>query len=195
MECVVCKKEIADGSLFCNYCGSKQTIPPVEITLEEMIDKVQDLISITGYSFSETGILDCKKWIREFGFEILCESIEAALSQYLIRGNDGKYTEASVNEVFSKIGGIAKNKHTAITKPYISDVRRITNYAKKAFYINHYELNDLSADLNNILYYFFTSNQYDGKVDYILALVRGSKDKYEFLEKIETLKEDCGIEG
>ncbi|MBQ8042711.1 MAG: hypothetical protein IJ272_00990, partial [Clostridia bacterium] len=46
-----------------------------------------------------------------------------------IKGNDGKYTEESVNEVFSKIGGIAKNKHTAITKPYISDVRRITNYA------------------------------------------------------------------
>lgn len=195
MECVACKKDIAEGSMFCNYCGSKQMVTPVEMTLDEMIAKAQDLVSITGYSFSDTGILDCKKWIREFGFEILCESIETALSQYLVKGNDGKYTEASVNEVFSKIGGIAKNKHTAITKPYISDVRRITNYAKKAFYINYYELNDLSADLNNILYYFFTSNQYDGKVDYILALIRGSKDKYEFFEKIETLKTDCGIEG
>lgn len=195
MECVVCKKDIADGSMFCNFCGSKQTVQSVEMSLDEMLDKVQDLISITGYSFSETGILDCKKWIREFGFDILCESIETALSQYLVKGDDGKYTESSVNEVFSKIGGIAKNKHTAITKPYISDVRRITNYAKKAFYINYYELNDLSADLNNILYYFFTSNQYDGKVDGILAFVRGSKDKYEFFEKIEKLKIDCGIEG
>lgn len=195
MECVACKKNIADGSMFCNFCGSKQTVASGEISLEEMLGKVQDLISITGYSFSETGILDCKKWIREFGFDILCESIEAALSQYLVKDDDGKYTEASVDEVFSKIGGIAKNKHTAITKPYISDVRRITNYAKKAFYINYYELNDLSADLNNILYYFFTSNQYDGKVDYILALVRGSKDKYEFFDKIEILKENCGIEG
>lgn len=195
MECVVCKKDIADGSMFCNFCGSKQTVQSVEMSLDEMLDKVQDLISITGYSFSETGILDCKKWIREFGFDILCESIETALSQYLVKGDDGKYTESSVNEVFSKIGGIAKNKHTAITKHYISDVRRITNYAKKAFYINYYELNDLSADLNNILYYFFTSNQYDGKVDDMLAFVRGSKDKYEFFEKIETLKIDCGIEG
>ena len=160
-----------------------------------MLDKVQDLISITGYSFSETDILDCKIWIREFGFDILCESIETALSQYLVKGDDGKYTESSVNEVFSKIGGIAKNKHIAITKHYISDVRRITNYAKKAFYINYYELNDLSVDLNNILYYFFTSNQYDGKVDDMLAFVRGSKDKYGFFEKIETLKIDCGIEG
>lgn len=195
MECVACKKDIADGSMFCNFCGSKQTANATELSLDEMLEKVQDLISITGYSFSETGILNCKKWIREFGFEILCESIETALTQYLVKGNDGKYTEASVDEVFSKIGGIAKNKHNAITKPYISDVRRITNYAKKAFYINYYELNDLSADLNNILYYFFTSNQYDGKVDYILALVRGSKDKYEFFEKIETLKTECGIEG
>ncbi len=195
MICVACKKEIADGSVFCNFCGSKQTAKATEPSLDEMLEKAQDLISITGYSFSETGILNCKKWIREFGFEILCESIETALSQYLVKGNDGKYTEASVDEVFSKIGGIAKNKHNAITKPYISDVRRITNYAKKSFYINYYELNDLSADLNNILYYFFTSNQYYGKVDDILALVRGSKDKYEFFEKIEALKTDCGIEG
>lgn len=195
MICVACKKEITDGSVFCNFCGSKQTANAIELSLDEMLEKVQDLISITGYSFSETGILNCKKWIREFGFEILCESIETALTQYLVKGNDGKYTEASVDEVFSKIGGIAKNKHNAITKPYISDVRRITNYAKKAFYINYYELNDLSADLNNILYFFFTSNQYDGKVDDILALVRGSKDKYEFFEKIEALKTDCGIVG
>lgn len=194
MICVACKKEIADGSVFCNFCGSKQTTNAAEPSLDEMLEKVQELISITGYSFSETGILNCKKWIREFGFEILCESIETALSQYLVKGNDGKYTEASVDEVFSKIGGIAKNKHNAITKPYISDVRRITNYAKKAFYINYYELNDLSADLNNIMYYFFTSNQYNGKVDDILALVRGSKDKYEFFEKIEVLKETHNID-
>lgn len=193
MECVACKKDIADGSMFCNFCGSKQTVTSAELSLNQMLDKVQDLISITGYSFSETGLLDCKKWIREFGFEILCESIETALSQYLVKDDDGKYTEASVNEVFSKIGGIAKNKHTAITKPYISDVRRITNYAKKAFYINYYELNDLSADLSNILYYFFSTNQYDGKLDDILALVRGSKDKYEFFEKIETLKSEHSI--
>ena len=65
---------------------------------------------------------------------------------------------------------------------------------KKVFYINCYELNDLSADLNNILYYFFTSNQYDGKVEDILALVRGSKDKNEFFDKIETLKEVYNID-
>lgn len=193
MICIACKKEIVDGSVFCNFCGSKQIAKASELSLDEMFEKVQDLVSITGYSFSETGILNCKKWIREFGFEILCESIETALSQYLVKGNDGKYTEASVNEVFSKIGGIAKNKHNAITKPYISDVRRITNYAKKAFYINYYELNDLSADLNNILYYFFTANQYDGKVDDILALIRGSKDKYEFFEKIQALKSEYSI--
>ena len=193
MECVACKKEIDNGSVFCNFCGTKQIVTPTELSLDQMLEKIQELIAITGYSFSETGILNCKKWIREFGFEILCESIETALSQYLVKDNDGKYTEASVNEVFSKIGGIAKNKHTAITKPYISDVRRITNYTKKVFYINNYELNDLSADLNNILYYFFTSNQYDGKVEDILALVRGSKDKSEFFDKIESLKEVYNI--
>lgn len=194
MECIVCKKDIADGSVFCNFCGSKQEVADAELSTEQMLKKIQDIISITGYSFSETGLLECKKWIREFGFDILCESVETSLSQYLIKGKDGKYTEASVNEVFAKIGGIAKNKHTEITKPYISDVRRITNYAKKAFYINYYELNDLNADLNNILYFLFTTKQYEGKVEDILALVRGSKDKYEFFEKIESLKTKYGVE-
>lgn len=193
MKCIVCKKDISDGSMFCNFCGSKQPAILVELTVDEMIAKVQDLISMTGYSFSETGILNCKKWIREFGFDILCESIEAALSQYLVKGSDGKYTEESVNEVFAKIGGIAKNKHTAISKPYVTDVRRITNYAGKAFRFNYYELNDLSTDLNNLLYYFFSSEQYEGKVDAILAMVRGSHDKYEFFEKIEDLKASNNI--
>ena len=116
------------------------------------------------------------------------------MAQYLIEDKDGNYTEKSIDEVFSKIGGIAKNKHTALTKPYISDVRRITNYAKKAFYINYYEMEDLTADLNNLLYYFFNTKQYDGKVEDILALVRGSKDKYEFFDKIEALKETHGID-
>lgn len=193
MVCQNCNKYITDDSVFCNFCGSKQTVKSAELTVDEMLDKVQELISMSGYSFSETGILDCKKWIREFGFDILCESIETALSQYLVKGNDGKYTESSVNEVFSKIGGIAKNKHTSISKPYITDVRRITNYAGKVFRFNYYELNDLSTDLNNLLYYFFISEQYEGKVDAILAIVRGSHNKKEFLEKIDELKDIFNI--
>lgn len=124
----------------------------------------------------------------------MLDSVETAMAQYLIEDNDGSYAEKSIDEVFSKIGGIAKNKHTALTKPYISDVKRITNYAKKAFYINYYEMEDLTTDLNNLLYYFFNSKQYDGKVEDILALVRGSKDKYEFFDKIELLKETHGID-
>ena len=194
MECINCKKTIADGSMFCNFCGAKQESTP-KINIDELAEQIQDkLRSVTGYGFNEAGFLKCKKWIRDFGFDIVYDSVETALAQYLIEDKDGNYTEKSIDEVFSKIGGIAKNKHTALTKPYISDVRRITNYAKKAFYINYYELEDLTADLNNLLYYFFTAKQYDGKVEDILALVRGSKDKYEFFDKIELLKEAHNID-
>ena len=47
---------------------------------------------------------------------------------------------------------------------------------------------------DNFLYFFFTTKQYDGKVDDILAFVRGSKDKYEFLDKIDQLKDKFEIE-
>ena len=193
MECVCCKKNIPDGSLFCNFCGSNQEVS--QESIEDMVQKVQDkLSSVTGFCYGKTGVLRCKKWIKEFGFEIVYDSVETALSQYLIEDKNGNYTEDSVDEAFSKIGGIAKNKHTALTKPYISDVRRITNYAKKAFYINYYELEDITADLNNLLYYFFNTKQYEGKVEDILALVRGSKDKYEFFEKIDMLKETYNVD-
>lgn len=193
MECLYCKKIIADGSLFCNFCGSKQEMSQ-KLSIEEKIEKIQNkLQSITGYCFSETGILRCKKWINDFGFDIVYDSVETALFQYLIQDKNGIYTEDSIDKVFSKIGGIAKNKHTAIAKPYIADVKRIINYTKKAFRINYYELEDLTADLNNLLYYFFTTKQYEEKVEDILALVRGSKDKYEFFNKIEKLKDNYNI--
>ena len=194
MECLHCKKTIADGSMFCNFCGTKQ-VAAQELNIDEMAEQIQNkLRTITGYGFNEAGFLRCKKWIKDFGFDIVLDSVETAMAQYLIEDNDGNYTEKSIDEVFSKIGGIAKNKHTALTKPYISDVRRITNYAKKAFYINYYEMGDLTTDLNNLLYYFFNTKQYDGKVEDILALVRGSKDKYEFFDKIEALKETYNID-
>ena len=194
MECLHCKKTIADGSMFCNFCGTKQ-VAAQELNIDEMAEQIQNkLRSITGYGFNEAGFLRCKKWIKDFGFDIVLDSVETAMAQYLIEDNDGNYTEKSIDEVFSKIGGIAKNKHTALTKPYISDVKRITNYAKKAFYINYYEMEDLTTDLNNLLYYFFNTKQYDGKVEDILALVRGSKDKYEFFDKIDALKETYHID-
>ena len=194
MECLHCKKTIADGSAFCNFCGTKQVVAQ-ELNIDEMAEQIQNkLRSITGYGFNEAGFLRCKKWIKDFGFDIVLDSVETAMAQYLIEDNDGNYTEKSIDEVFSKIGGIAKNKHTAFTKPYISDVKRITNYAKKAFYINYYEMEDLTTDLNNLLYYFFNTKQYDGKVEDILALVRGSKDKYEFFDKIDVLKETYNID-
>lgn len=192
MKCQKCNKDLVDGSVFCNFCGAKQE-KDAELTMKQMIANIQELVSITGFSYNEAGELTCEQWIKEFGYEIVCDSVKTALSQYLIKDNNGGYTKDSVDEVFSKIGGIIKNKHTAISKPYITDVRRITNYAGKAFRFNYYELQDLSTDLNNILYYFFTSDQYGGKVEDILAMVRGSHDKYEFLEKIEELKNSFNI--
>lgn len=193
MECFKCGKTIDNNSTYCNYCGSKQEIT-IEKTEDEMIKKIQNLISITGSIFNSSGVEQCKQWIKEFSFEILYDSISTSIAQYLVESESGGYTEDSVNEVFNKIGGIAKNKHTEMTRPYVSDVRRITNYLKKVFYINYYELNDLSADLNNLLYYFYTTNQYDNKVEDILSMIRGSKTKTDFFDKIEALKSMYNIE-
>lgn len=193
MKCQKCKKDILDDSVFCNFCGTKQE-NKLELTIEQMISNIHELVLITGYGLSKPGELKVEQWIKEFGYDIVCDSVKTSLSQYLIKDGNGGYTEDSVNEMFSKIGGIIKNKHTAISKPYITDVRRITNYAGKAFRFNYYELDDLSTDLNNLLYHFFISEQYEGKVDGILAMVRGSHNKKEFFEKIDELKDNFNIQ-
>lgn len=100
MQCLSCKKVIADGSLFCNFCGSKQETD-LELSTKEMVQKIQEeLRSITGFCFSETGVIRCKKWIKEFGFDIVFDSVETALSQYLIKDKNGNYTQDSIDEVF-----------------------------------------------------------------------------------------------
>lgn len=185
---------IDNGSMFCGFCGTKQ-VADQELNLDEMAEQIQNkLRSITSYEYNGKGLLKCKKMIKDYGFDIVLDSVETAMAQYLIKDKDGKYTEKSIAEVFRKIGGIAKNKHYALTKPYLADVIRIKNYAQKVFFINYYEMTDLTADLNNLLYYFFKTNQYDGKAEDILALLRGSKDKDEFFDKIDALKETCLID-
>ena len=70
----------------------------------------------------------------------------------------------------------------------------IAKCKSKIFRFNYYELNDLSTDLSNLLYYFFVTNQYDGKIEGILALARGSHDKYEFFGKVAELKKIYDIQ-
>lgn len=51
MECLHCKKTIADGSMFCNFCGTKQ-VATQELNTDEMAEQIQNkLRSITGYGF------------------------------------------------------------------------------------------------------------------------------------------------
>lgn len=193
MNCLNCDKKIPKDSAFCKFCGANQN-GENKLTKTEMLSNITELFSITGFQINDAGQLKCEKWIDEFGYDIVLDSVKTALTKYLIKDDNGGYTLESVSEAFSKIGGIAYNKHNNISKPYITDVYRIIGYVKKSFYLNHYELDELSVDLNNLLYYLFNSKQYEGKVEDILALVRGSRNKYEFLDKIAELKDFFGVQ-
>lgn len=188
MNCLNCDKEIPEDSVFCKYCGEKQDDNTI-LTKTDMLSNIKELFTITGFQINETGEIKFEQWIDEFGYDIVLDSVKTAFTQYLIKDDSGNYTCESVSEAFSKIGGIAYNKHNNISKPYISDVYRIIGYVKKSFCLNHYEVDELFVDLNNLLYYLFNSKQYEGKVEDILALVRGSRNKYDFFDKIAELKD------
>ena len=188
MKCLRCNKEIPNDSIYCNYCGIKQESLLKEQNIAAMVDEIEAILSVTHSCFSEIGRALCEQQIKEFGFDIVLESAKISLAQYLRYDDKGQPTDDSVSKVFKMIGGIAKNKYDSIHKPYLSDVKRIMNYAKKAFYLNWYNERDLNADLNNILYEYFIANQYDRIVEDILTMIRGSRDKEEFFDKLNELK-------
>lgn len=166
---------------------SRQVKSFIEETEEEQIDKIEKhLSSITGYSFSPQGRINCSKWIKEFGYDIVVESINIAMSQYLRMNTEGKYTKESIELVFNKIGGICYNKFEEKTKPYIAGTKRVINYCKKKFsYISWSREKYLESEIGTILYDSYKQGSYSETLEDIMQLVRTALSLSDFVENME----------
>lgn len=73
--------------------------------LNEQADMLADYIgAMTQWIPNEKGIIDLKRWIAEFGFEEVQESIDISYSYYFYG------SEKTWEKAFSKIGGICYNR-------------------------------------------------------------------------------------
>lgn len=186
MKCINCLEEIPDGSVFCNLCGAKQD----ENQIEAQIDQVNQKLDITEHSFSAHGRLDCKKWIKEFGFDEVCEAVDISLNQYLHFDSTEKPTEESVIVVFDKIPGICFNRKMAKQKPYAADALKMLAYAKKKFYLSDRQELEYKNHLERLLYLFSQkAKDYNAMYEDVFWKLKKATDKWEYLDELKELIE------
>lgn len=172
---------------------SPKKIKVAQIDDEDLVKHIEKLLAVTGYSFNAKGKMECATWIKDFGFELVVDSVKIALSQYLRQDNAGNYTEESINKVFKNLGGICYNKFEEKTKPYIAGTKRIINYCKKRFRVNWYKEQDLNSIIGMLLYHFYTVGVYDEKLEMLMQYARTSQDIDGYLDTITEMKERLNL--
>ena len=108
-----------------------------KLTQNEEIKKQQEqLLSVTGSSFSEYGRNNCKKEIKKYGFDEVYECTKISLEQYYEIGN-----HESVTKTFNYIGKICANREYQRKNPKIAKVNYLVKVAKnRLHYLREYDL-------------------------------------------------------
>ena len=74
---------------------------------DSQIDWVNDeMQSLTGAKLNKTGRIKVKKWIKEFGVDVVVDAVTIYCEQYTTSDNEGNF---SFIKPFDYIGGISKN--------------------------------------------------------------------------------------
>jgi len=90
------------------------------------------------YSLTEHEMKSLKKLLRQYNPDEVMEAMRIATKQYLEYEND-KPTQESVNQAWSKVGGICKLKKIEQTKPYMRDLFYIRGILRKRLrYVNEW---------------------------------------------------------
>ena len=165
-----------------------KTIKPNSGGYKDLVEEIKKALAITGYTFNPQGEISCATWIKDFGFDIVLESVNVAISQYLKRDSNGNYTKESIDKVFNNLGGICYNKYEEKTKPYLAGTRRIINFCKKKFHMRRDEERDLNEYLGILLYHFYTRGLYEERFEMLMQYARASKDIVSYLDILFSMK-------
>lgn len=186
MKCVNCFEEIPENAVFCHLCGVKQTTSDIE----EQIDFIEDKLAITGCSFNEKGRIDCKQWIKEFGFNEVSEAVDISLKQYLkFDVNDNPIRETA-DMVFNKIAGICANRKMSKDKPYYADMCKMLGYANKKFYLSNRQEQEYKECIQRLLYLFYDkATDYSNMFEDLFWKLKKANDKWEFIDEVRELIE------
>lgn len=90
---------------------------------------------VQGFHLNERGIQTLKKLTTQFEVDEIMDAIRTATDQYL-QVVDGKFTQESVEEAWTKVAGICRIRRTEKDKPYIRDLLYIRGILRNRMYVN-----------------------------------------------------------
>lgn len=115
----------------------------------EQVDKIEKLfIERTGHTFSDTGRINCAKWIKEYGFEEVYESMKASFSSYY-----DETDEDTLEKVFNYTGRICYTRRRQQNNPLEYKINYLCKICKnrlsyfdnnkiRGYLRRHFELDD-----------------------------------------------------
>ena len=125
-----------------------------------LVDKIEELLSVTGDSFTDYGRKVCKRDIKKYGFEEVYESTKISLEQYFVPGD-----KESIKKTFEYIGRICSTRHYQKNNPNAYDIAYLCkigenrlNYFNKGetkIFLNRYYKKE---DFEDLKYIFSDSN-------------------------------------
>lgn len=122
--------------------------------------------------------------VKEFGLQKVLAAAETSLDTYLIHGEEGMYTQESVNKAYEYIKRICKTNELTEKKPYMRDLffirgilRNRINVTNQSFALSLLEkahlLGGEIADLRNIAFGAFSWNRWVNDMDELIDYLSG----------------------
>lgn len=101
---------------------------------------------------TEAGANSFRKILKKFPYDLVLESIDAAVSQYLVPASNGDFTEGSKVKAFEMIGRICAVKKRQRENPGLADVYYAKGILKNRFYWwQPSTLASVARDMENIV--------------------------------------------
>lgn len=125
----------------------KQGLQSIE---DEMLDKIEDLLKVTGYVFSEQGKQNFRKLIKRYGFEEVYESTNISIAQYYVPGE-----KKSIDKTFDYVERICAVRRRGKNNPNLYDI----NYFCKIYRNRYHYSND--TNIRQILTNYYEKEDYE----------------------------------
>jgi hypothetical protein len=154
---------------------------------------------VPGYSMNERGQNSVTKLIKKFGLESVLDAMETAAKQYLKYDDDGEITKESVEEAFSKIGGICSVEKRTEKEPYIKELYYIRGILRNRMYVNENHVMTLlrsavkaGIDTDKIKEISITERNWTSfcnEIEHLIGMAASQADEKSADEKTELSKE------
>lgn len=149
--------------------------------------KIETIVKekIYPHTLNQKGTSTIAKLCDEYSYELLCECINIAASQYFRYDEDGQLTKESAEVFINKIGGIAHNKSLS---PINQQIMYLLNLGKLKFtYWNRPKAESILKEyVNQLSLYGWNESMItnDLKTE-TLSLINGARNWSDFVSKLE----------